>query len=70
MEQFHQLEGWRDQLIAGNTMVFEEVLDLHPFADRQRMNQLIRNANKEALQNSPPKASRLLFKYLQELQQN
>lgn len=70
VEQFHQLEIWREKLIAGNNIVFEEVLNLHPSADRQHMNQLIRNAKKEALQKKPPKASRLLFKYLQALQQN
>jgi ribosome-associated protein len=67
VEHFHALESWRDKLIAGDDGVFAEILDLHPMGDRQHMRQLIRNANKEALQNKPPKASRLLFKYLQEL---
>jgi len=38
-------------------------------ADRQQLRQLVRNANKESQQNKPPKASRLLFKYLKELQE-
>lgn len=68
VEQFHQLETWRNQLIAGDNMIFNEILESHPIADRQYINQLIRNANKEAKQNKPPKSSRMLFKYLQELQ--
>ncbi len=67
VEQFHQLETWRDQLITGDNAVFAEILEQYPHAERQYMRQLIRNANKEAAQNKPPKASRLLFKYLQEL---
>jgi ribosome-associated protein len=70
VEQFHQLEIWRDQLIAGDYAVFTELLDTHPVADRQYINQLTRNAKKEAKQNKPPKSSRMLFKYLQELQKN
>lgn len=68
VEQFHRLEAWRDKLIAGDNGVFAEILDLYPMANRQQLRQLIRNANKEATQNKAPKASRLLFKYLQELQ--
>lgn len=70
VENFHQLELWRDQLIAGHPTVFTELLDIHPVANRQHINQLIRNAVKEATQNKSPKSSRMLFKYLQELQQN
>ncbi|MCK5917303.1 MAG: DUF615 domain-containing protein [Cocleimonas sp.] len=70
VEQFHLLETWRDQLIAGDNAIFNEILNVHPRADRQHMNQLIRNASKEAKQNKPPKSSRMLFKYLQELQKS
>ncbi len=70
VEQFHQLETWRDQLVAGDNAIFNEILESNPTADRQHINQLIRNANKEAKQNKPPKSSRILFKYLQELQKN
>ena len=66
-EEFHQLEEWRDQLIAGDNELMNKLVD-EIGADRQHMRQLIRNANKEAQQNKPPKASRLLFKYLKELQ--
>ncbi len=67
VEQFHQLETWRDQLIKGDHALFSEILELHPSADRQYMHQLIRNATKESAQKKAPKSSRLLFKYLQEI---
>jgi ribosome-associated protein len=68
VEHFHRLEFWRDKLIAGDNNVFVEILDLYPMADRQQLRQLIRNATKQATQNKAPKAARLLFTYLQELQ--
>jgi len=70
VERFHQLETWRDQLIAGNNTVFADVLKQYPHAERQYMRQLIRNANKEAAQNRSPKAARLLFQYLQALKKS
>jgi ribosome-associated protein len=66
-DSFHQLEEWRDKLIANdNDLMNELVTTLN--ADRQHLRQLVRNASKEAQQNKPPKSSRILFKYLKELQ--
>lgn len=64
-EEFHQIENWRDQLIAGDNDLMNELVNQFDL-DRQHLRQLIRNANKEAKENKPPKASRLLFKYLNE----
>ena len=67
-DAFHELEEWRDKLIAGdNDLMNELVTTLN--ADRQHFRQLVRNASKEAQQNKPPKSSRILFKYLKELQE-
>jgi len=67
-DEFHQIEEWRDKLIAGdNDLINSLVDDIN--ADRQHLRQLVRNANKEVQQNKPPKSSRLLFKYLKELQE-
>ncbi len=67
-EVFHELEEWRDKLIAGdNDLINELVTTLN--ADRQYLRQLVRNASKEAQQKKPPKSSRILFKYLKELQE-
>ena len=66
VEAFHELEKWRDNLIAGDNDLLNELVGTLN-ADRQHLRQLIRNADKEAQLNKPPKASRLLFKYLNEL---
>jgi len=67
-DEFHQLEQWRDQLIAGDNELSNTLVN-ELQADRQHLRQLIRNATKEAQQNKPPKSSRLLFKYLKELKE-
>ena len=68
-DDFHQLEEWRDQLMAGdNDLINNLVNEIN--ADRQHLRQLVRNATKETQLNKPPKSSRLLFKYLKELQEN
>ena len=69
VEAFHKVEEWRDQLIAGDNDLMNELVTQFENADRQHLRQLVRNATKEAQQNKPPKASRLLFKYLNELQE-
>lgn len=68
-EELHQLENWRDQLIDGDNDLIEQLVT-EVNADRQKMRQLIRNTNKEAQQNKPPKSYRLLFQYLKELKEN
>ena len=68
-EAFHELEEWRDKLIAGDNNLMNELVNQFTNADRQHLRQLVRNASKEAEQNKPPKSSRLLFKYLKELQE-
>jgi len=67
-EAFHELEEWRDKLIAGDNDLMNELVSTLN-ADRQHLRQLVRNANKEAQEKKPPKSSRLLFKYLKELQE-
>ena len=69
VEAFHELEEWRDKLIAGDNDLMNEIVTQFGSADRQHLRQLVRNANKEAKQDKPPKSSRLLFKYLKELQE-
>ncbi len=69
IDAFHEIEQWRDQLISGDNNLLNELVNTLN-ADRQHLRQLSRNANKEAQQNKPPKASRMLFKYLNELKQN
>ena len=68
VEQFHEVEQWRDSLLEGNQELISELADKFENFERQHVNQLIRNAKKEQTNNKAPKSARLLFKYLSELQ--
>ena len=70
VKALHEVEGWRDALLAGNDGLLNDLVQQFEFADRQKLRQLVRNANKESAQNKPPKSARLLFKYLSELRAN
>ena len=63
----HRIEQWRDALKSGNLDVIEEILGACPAAERQRLSQLARNAVKEAVAGSGVKASRALFRYLNDI---
>lgn len=65
-EHFHQLEHWRDRLIADDE-AFDDFLERYPSADRQHVRQLVRNARGEAKRNKPPASARKLFKYIREM---
>ncbi len=65
-QAFHALEQVRDDLIKGGDDAIQTLLAKHPDMDRQRLRQLIRQANKQAEQAKPPKASREIFQYLKE----
>lgn len=67
-DEQHQIEQWRDELLAGDNNLMNELVEKFSNADRQHLRQLVRNANKEIKHNKPPKSSRLLFKYLRDLQ--
>ncbi len=68
VQALHQVERWRNQLIAGNDPLLEELVGRFLNIDRQHIRQLIRNARKEKEGNKPPKSARLLFRYLSDLQ--
>lgn len=61
---FQRLEQWRDRLIAEGDDAINEFVAQYPNAERQQLRQLIRNANREAKQNKPPKSARELFKLI------
>lgn len=65
--ELHQLEQWRDRLLAGDEKLLTSLIDQFPTIDRQRIRQLVRNAQLEQQRNKPPKSARLLFQYLAEL---
>jgi ribosome-associated protein len=67
---FKRLEKWRDSLIDNDKQALGEVIAYFPQIDRQHINQLIRAAHQEKQRGKPPAASRKLFKYLRELEDN
>jgi ribosome-associated protein len=70
VNEFHEIEQWRDNLLQGDQTLLDELAENFENFERQHVGQLIRNAKKEQKLNKPPKSSRLLFKYLAELQDN
>ena len=72
VERLHRVEEWRDKLISGDNGLLTDLVNQFEACDAQHLRQLIRNANKEIKGNKPPKSSRLIFKYLNDLdeQQN
>jgi len=66
INEFHHIEKWRDRLIQQGSSAMSEFLEKYPDVDRQKLNQLVRGAVKEANQGKPPKSARMLFRYLRE----
>jgi ribosome-associated protein len=68
VQVFHEIESWRDALLAGDAGLLEKLCHRYPDIDRQHVRRLVRNAGKEQKLNKPPRAARDLFRYLKELQ--
>lgn len=67
VKELHKIEKWRDDLIAGEASVLNDIMEQYPEIDHQYMNQMIRNAKKEKANNKPPKSAKALFQYLEGL---
>ena len=67
--QFKRLEKWRDSLVDNDKQALNDVIEHFPDIDRQHINQLIRAAHQEKQRGKPPAASRKLFKYLRDLEE-
>lgn len=65
---FHRLEKWRDKLIQEGDEALNELMSIHPSADRNQLRQWIRSAQTEAEQEKPPKSARAIFQYLKDLE--
>ncbi len=63
-KNFHRTEYWRERLIADGQTAMTEFMDAYPQADAGQIRQLVRNANKELLQNKASKSARSLFRLL------
>ena len=66
--ELHQLENWRERLIAEEGALAEYVA-AHPGTDTQRLRALIRNTREEKARNKPPKSYRELFRLLRDARQ-
>lgn len=64
VEALHEVEEWRDALLAGDEALLDELVRRFAGADRQRLRQLVRNANRESKLGKPPKSARALFRAL------
>lgn len=64
--RFHGMERWRTRLLEDAEAV-SEFLVTYPHTDSQQLRTLIRNGQKEAAANKPPKSSRELFKLIREI---
>ena len=67
--ELHKLEELRDRIITDIDPAIEDVMEIYPDADRQRLRQLARQAQKEKGSNKPPKASREIFQLLKALKE-
>lgn len=67
VRHFHQLERWREALLAGDNEVVAEIATQAVGLDRQHLMQLVREARQEQRDGRTPKASRRLFRYLGDL---
>ena len=61
---FHQIETWRDGLIANNPDTINEIIQLHDKADRQHITHLAKQAQSLNQEAKAKAASKKLFKYL------
>ncbi|MFT5720723.1 MAG: ribosome-associated protein [Motiliproteus sp.] len=68
-QYFHNLERWRDRLIADDDQI-DNFAQTYPEADRQHLRQLLRNARKETELGKLPVNAKKLFKYIRELDKN
>lgn len=69
-DAFHQLEQLRDDILATGIEGTELAATRWPQADRQQLRQMILQHQREIAGGKPPAASRKLFRYLRELQEN
>ena len=65
--QLHQVETWRERLIAEGDEALGGFLSEYPRADRQQLRTLARLARTERSAGKPPHAYRELFRMLREL---
>lgn len=66
-DKFHEVEKWRDRLIAEGDDALQEFMHLYGQADRQQIRQLFRRAQQDKKTGKNTGADTELFRYLREL---
>jgi ribosome-associated protein len=62
------LEQWRERLISEGDTALNQLADICPGLDRQRLRQLIRSAQKEVAVGKAPAAAKKIFAYIKTLE--
>lgn len=65
--QFHQIERWRDRLIAEGDTALEQFIEQYPDADRQHIRQLMRKAQQDVKKQKNTGGETELFRYVRDL---
>lgn len=65
-DAFHEIEVLRDEILREGNSKIESTIADYPQLERQKLRQLVRQANKQQTENKPAKASRELFQYLKQ----
>ena len=64
---FRKSEQMRDDLVNGDDDLITEIINQYPQVERQKLNQLVRQARKDKEKEPPSNSSRTLLRYLQEI---
>ncbi len=67
VRRFHEIERWRDRLLAEPGTAVEELLSAHPGADRTVLQDLLDQAAGQAAEGRGSRASRELFAFVRRL---
>lgn len=62
----HACERWRDRMLLEGDPVINDFVAEHPEAERQKLRQSVRDAQRERDAQQAPRAARLLYRYLRE----
>lgn len=65
--EFHQIEQWRDRIIAEGATAIDDLCERYPDADRSLLLTLHQEHLQQRQHNKPPMASRRLFVVLRQL---
>ncbi|PKM12959.1 MAG: DUF615 domain-containing protein [Gammaproteobacteria bacterium HGW-Gammaproteobacteria-3] len=67
VREHHNIERWRDRLLAEGDTALTELFADYPRADRQLLRQIVRSGQKEMATGKPPKSARELYQSLKTL---